>query len=75
MSMSRRAAPRYRRRLGGRRKSSVRIGWWPALLFAALCALAALAGMTLEEELRRLAPSAKPVHSVMQIPTSSIATL
>jgi hypothetical protein len=43
----------HRRRIGGRRKAAPRIGLRPVILFCALCALAAIAGITLEQELRK----------------------
>jgi hypothetical protein len=73
--MSRRPSTVHRRRLDGRRKPAPRIGWWPALLFAVLCAVAAVAGMTLEERLRRPAPAPKPVNRVTQAQPIDIAGL
>jgi hypothetical protein len=51
-AMPRRITPFHRRRLSGRRKSTTRVGLWPVLLFVALCVLAAIAGIFLEDELR-----------------------
>jgi hypothetical protein len=39
------------RRIGGRRKSTARVGLRPALVFAAICLLAALLGMMVEMSL------------------------
>jgi hypothetical protein len=43
----------HRRRTSGRRRTASRIGLRPMLLFGALCLLAAIVGITLEEELRK----------------------
>jgi len=43
----------HRRRTSGRRRVTTRTGLRPALLFVALCLLAAVAGIALEQELRK----------------------
>ena len=52
--MPRIIVPIFRRRTTGPKKSRVRIGLWPFAFYAALCFAAAVAGLCLEEALRRL---------------------
>jgi len=52
--MPRLLAPIFRRRTTGPKKSRVRIGPWPFAFYVALCVVATVVGLLLEEALRRL---------------------